>query len=120
MPNKDPGNTDKALAVAEEVFQILYLSHEPFAKMMACILFLQAAPDEFYADQPRVCEAIVAGALEYGANWEEVADAARINVTEARRKWERVACATWGAERGGSRPPWLRGRIGRMMRALKR
>jgi hypothetical protein len=60
-------------------------------KLYACILFLQFAPFECFATYPRECKAVVAGAFEYGASWNLVADAASINIAEAKRRWAGVA-----------------------------
>jgi hypothetical protein len=83
---------DEALDAAERVFEMLALPlYNDFQKAAACIAFLQYAPPGVFAECPRECKAIVAGAFEYGASWKQVADAASIDIAEARRRWADVA-----------------------------
>ena len=83
---------NEALGAAERVFEILATpTYNDFQKQQACIGFLQYAPLEFFAGFPRECKAVVAGAFEYGASWAQVADAASIDVAEAKRRWADVA-----------------------------
>ena len=83
---------NEALDAAERVFEILATPrYDDAQKMLACIAFLQYAPFEFFAGFPRECKAVVAGAFEYGASWAQVADAASIDVAEAKRRWTDVA-----------------------------
>ncbi len=83
---------DEALDIAEKVFEILAMpTYDAFQKAEACLAFLQYAPPDVFADCPRECKAIVAGAFEYGASWKQVAEAAGIGLAEARRRWADVA-----------------------------
>ena len=83
---------DEALDLAEKIFGILAKRlYNGFQKKAACIAFLQYAPPDVFGECPRECKAIVAGAFEYGASWQQVAEAAGIGIAEARRRWADVA-----------------------------
>jgi hypothetical protein len=83
---------DEALDAVERTFEMLANPmYSDGQKLYACIAFLQYAPPEFFAECPRECKAVAAGAFEYGASWKQVADAARIDIGEARRRWTDVA-----------------------------
>jgi hypothetical protein len=78
---------DEDLARAERIFGILAGPYSDSQKLEVCMAFLRYAPFEFYADCPRECKAIVSGAFEHGASWQEVADAASMDIAEAQRRW---------------------------------
>jgi hypothetical protein len=83
---------EEALDLAERVFGILATPlYDGFQKKEACLAFLQYAPPEVFAEYPRECKAIVGGAFEYGASWKRVADAAGIDIAEAKRRWADMA-----------------------------
>jgi hypothetical protein len=83
---------ERAREAAERVFGILALpTYDDAFKLQMCIRYLQTCTDDVFADFPRECKAIVAGAFEYGATWQMVADAADIGVVEAKRRWADVA-----------------------------
>ncbi len=82
----------EALDVAETVFEILAMPiYDGFQKVEACLAFLQYALPEVFAEYPRECKAIIGGAFEYGASWKQVADAAGIDIAEAKRRWADMA-----------------------------
>jgi hypothetical protein len=60
-------------------------------KVHACILFLQSIPLEHYVEYPQAVKPVVAGAFKHGASWKLVADAAQIDIAEAKRRWADVA-----------------------------
>lgn len=83
---------DPGLVMVERVFEILAMPmHNDTQKLLTCTGFLRYAPPEFLADYPRECKAIVGGAFAYGASWKQVADAAGVDITEARSRWADVA-----------------------------
>jgi hypothetical protein len=68
---------ERALEAAERVFGILAMpTYDDATKLQICIRYLQTCTDDVFADFPRECKAIVAGAFEYGATWQMVAAAA--------------------------------------------
>jgi hypothetical protein len=78
---------EEDLARAEKTFGILAGPASDAQKLEVCIAMLQYLPFDFYADCPRECKAIVAGAFKYGASWPTVANAAGIDIEEAQRRW---------------------------------
>ena len=83
---------EQAREAAERVFEILAMpTYDDAIKLQVCSRYLQTCTDDVFADFPRECKAIVAGAFEYGATWQMVAEAADIDVAEAKRRWADVA-----------------------------
>jgi hypothetical protein len=83
---------NNALDTVERIFEILATpTYGDSQKAYSCIAFLQYAAPEFFDEYPRECKAVVAGAFEYGADWKQVADAASIDIEEAKRRWADVA-----------------------------
>jgi hypothetical protein len=82
--------SDEELATIERALQLLAIPQEGLVKYYLSLRFLASAPDRIYAECPRECAAVVQAAFENGAGWKEVAQAARIDVAEAQRRWGAV------------------------------
>jgi hypothetical protein len=78
---------------ADRVFEILSTAIKPDEKLYACLAFLTWAPSEFHDEFPREAQAIVRGAIANGAAWSQVAEAAKVSVAEAQRRWETAQAA---------------------------
>jgi len=88
----------QALAAAEQVSALAYSSTQPPTTVaLVALRWLGTATDEFYAECPQESAGIAVIALENGASWQEVAQAARIPVSEAQQHWSASAPATVSA-----------------------
>jgi hypothetical protein len=79
------------LAAAERVFGVLATATQRREVNSAiCLRFLQIATESDFAEHPRECAAIVAGARENGASWEEIAASANLSLADALQRWRAV------------------------------